>query len=163
MPTGYSGQGFSLRGEKARYVLPPSFRNTIAPTDADARTLCLAKHDRWDCLTGFAKSRVATFEAQATREEQAANAKGRDFDWDQRMAQLWGFKEVSFDASGRFILPDSLGRLCGMDGGICFIGGSPFFTLWSPDKLYAMDGSWAGQQALCREDEAEALAKAKRK
>ena len=30
-PAGYRGQGFSPRGDKGRYVLPPAFRNAIAP------------------------------------------------------------------------------------------------------------------------------------
>ncbi len=37
---GYRGQGFSLRGEKNRFVLPPSFRKVMAD-NGDENVLCL--------------------------------------------------------------------------------------------------------------------------
>ena len=160
-PAGYSGQGFSPRGDKGRYVLPPAFRNAIAPTDKDPRTLCLAKHDRWNCLTGFGLARTESFEAQLDREEDNAIRLGNGFDRELRSTQLWSFTEVPFDASGRFILPDHLAELGAIDQGICFLGGGQFFTLWAPKQLYAMDQAWAGQQALCRKLEADAKAKRK--
>ena len=160
-PAGYSGQGFSPRGDKGRYVLPPAFRNAIAPGERDPRTLCLAKHDRWNCLTGFGLARTESFEAQLDREEDNAIRLQKEFDRELRSTQLWSFTEVPFDASGRFILPDHLAELCAIDQGICFLGGGPFFTLWAPRQLYAMDAAWAGQQALCRKLEADAKAKRK--
>ena len=75
---GYSGQGFSPRGEKARYVLPPAFRNAIAPGKDDTRTLCLVKHDRWNCLAGFGLARTESFEAQLDREENNAVKLGKE-------------------------------------------------------------------------------------
>jgi len=159
--SGYSGQGFSPRGEKGRYVLPPAFRNAIAPTSADERVLCVAKHDRWNCLTGFGLGRKATFEAQLDREQESALRLGREFDRELRSIQLWSFSELSFDASGRFSLPDHLAELASIDEGICFLGGGQFFTLWAPKQLYAMDQAWAGQQALCRKLEADAKGKRK--
>ncbi len=161
--SGYSGQGFSPRGEKGRYVLPPAFRNAIAPGKDDERILCLGKHDRWDCLVGFGLSRTAMFEAQLDREEDNAVRLGKEFDREQRSTQLWTFSEIPFDASGRFVMPDHLGELCGIGEGICFLGGGQFFTLWAPKRLYAMDAGWEGQQAVCRKLEADAAAKGKRK
>src|SRR5690606_206023 len=160
---GYSGQGFSPRGDKSRYVLPPAFRNAIAPTDKDPRTLCLVKHDRWNCLTGFGLARTETFDAQLDREEDNAVRLGKEFDRELRSTQLWTFTEVPFDASGRFVLPEHLGELCNIDEGICFLGGGAFFTLWAPEQLYRMGPGWEGQQAVCRKLAAEAAAKGKRK
>ena len=160
-PAGYRGQGFSPRGDKGRYVLPPAFRNAIAPGERDPRTLCLAKHDRWNCLTGFDIARTETFEAQLDREQDSAISLKKEFDRDLRSTQLWSFIDVPFDASGRFVLPDHLAELCGIDDGICFLGGSPFFTLWAPEQLYAAGEAWAGQQALCRKLEADAKGKRK--
>ena len=151
--SGYSGQGFSPRGEKGRYVLPPAFRNAIASGPDDPRTLCLARHDRWNCLTGFGLSRTDSFEAQL----------GREFDRELRSIQLWTFSEIPFDASGRFVLPEHLAELCGIDGAICFLGAGQFFTLWAPEQLYKMGQGWEGQQAVCRKLEADAAAKGKRK
>jgi len=160
---GYSGQGFSPRGEKGRYVLPPAFRNAIAPGKDDDRTLCLAKHDRWNCLTGFGLARTASFSDQLDREEESALRLQKEFDRELRSTQLWTYSEVPFDASGRFVMPDHLAELCGIGEGICFLGGGQFFTLWAPKKLYAMGQGWEGQQAVCRKLEAEATAKGKRR
>ncbi len=160
---GYSGQGLSPRGEKGRYVLPPAFRNAIAPNPGDDRTLCLVKHDRWDCLTGFGLARTATFEEQLQREEDNAVKLNKEFDRELRATQLWTFSEIPFDASGRFVLPEHLAELCSIDAAICFLGGGPFFTLWAPKRLYAMGPGWEGQQAVCRKLEADAAAKGKRK
>ncbi len=41
----YSGQGFSQKGEKNRFVLPPAFRKAVAES-SDGKVLCLAKHER---------------------------------------------------------------------------------------------------------------------
>jgi len=160
-PAGYSGQGFSPRGEKGRYVLPPAFRNAIAPAAADTRTLCLVKHDRWNCLAGFGLARTESFDEQVGREEDNAVRLGKEFDRELRMTQLWSFSEVPFDASGRFVLPEHLAELCGIGEGICFLGGGQFFTLWSPKQLYAMGQGWEGQQAVCRKLEADAKGKRK--
>lgn len=158
---GYSGQGFSPRGDKGRYVLPPAFRNAIAPTDGDPRTLCLVKHDRWNCLVGFGLARTESFEAQLDREEDNAVRLGREFDREMRSIQLWSYSDVPFDASGRFVLPEQLADLCGIDEGICFLGGGQFFTLWAPKQLYGMGAGWEGQQALCRKLEGDAKGKRK--
>jgi MraZ protein len=158
---GYSGQGFSPRGEKGRYVLPPAFRNAIAPGKDDDRTLCLAKHDRWNCLIGFGLSRKDTFDAQLDREEENAVRRGEPFDRELRSTQLWTFSEIPFDASGRFVMPDHLAELCDIADGICFLGGGQFFTLWAPGQLYAMGAGWEGQQAVCRKLEADAKGKRK--
>ena len=162
-PSGYSGQGFSPRGDKGRYVLPPAFRNAIAPGERDPRTLCLVKHDRWNCLTGFGLASTDGFEQQLDREENSALRLHKEFDRELRSTQLWSFTEVPFDASGRFVLPDHLAELCAIDQGICFLGGGPFFTLWAPEQLYRMGAGWEGQQAVCRKLEADATAKGKRK
>ena len=56
--TGFSGQAFSLLGEKGRYVLPPAFRNLVKES-SDGRTLCIDRHPRLDCLTGGERCRIA--------------------------------------------------------------------------------------------------------
>lgn len=162
VPTGYSGQGFSPRGEKGRYVLPADFRKAIAPDENTPRVLCLARHDRWNCLTGFGLDRTAGFDALLDKQEDSALRLGKEFDRELRSMQLWNFTKVTFDSSGRFILPDHLAGLCNMDDAIAFLGGSPFFTLWAPKELYAMGAGFEGQQAIVRSMEADA-GKGKRK
>lgn len=157
----YSGQGFSQRGEKGRFVLPPAFRKAVKES-SEARVLCLAKHERWSCLTGFGLSRRDELDAQIDREEEQAIRRGADFDRDLRSMQLFGFVEVPFDESGRFVMPDHLAELGSLDEGVYFQGAGGFFTLWNPAELYLMGTGWEGAQAACRKLEADALSKGRK-
>lgn len=155
----YSGQGFSLRGEKGRFVLPPQFRKSVRDSSDGARILCLDKHDRWNCLTGFGLSRRPQLDAQIDREERVAIETAREFDRDLRQMQLFGFTEVPFDDSGRFVLPDYLGELAQIGGALYFHGAGGFFTIWNPVELARMGQGWAGAQAACAKLSAEAEAR----
>lgn len=149
-PISYAGQGFSPKGEKGRFVLPSDFRSAVKASSDGQRVLCLDKHDRFPCLVGFGLSRDREFAAQLDREEEIAIARDRDFDRDLRSLQLYGYLKVSFDESGRFILPEHLGGLGGIDDALYFHGGGAFFTLWNPENLFAMGAGWESAQASCR-------------
>jgi len=149
-PFSYRGQGFSLRGEKGRFVLPPAFRKVVRDSSHDSKVLCIAKHERWDCLTGFGLSRMDDLEEQLDREEERAIRLDKDFDRDTRSAQLYGFMELPFDDSGRFIMPDYLVELAGLEDQVFFQGGGAFFTIWNPARLMEMGDDWAAAKAACR-------------
>ncbi|MFN2098584.1 division/cell wall cluster transcriptional repressor MraZ [Altererythrobacter sp. MF3-039] len=159
---GYSGQAYSPAGDKGRFTLPPLFRKAVRES-SEGRILCLAKHDRWDCLTGFGLSRKPELEDQLDREEERAIRTGSDFDRDMRAMHLFGFSEVPFDDSGRFVMPEHLRDLAGIESGLYFQGAGRFFTIWNPDALQAMGPDWAPAQAACASLLAEAEAKGKRK
>ncbi len=159
----YSGQGFSLRGEKGRFVLPPQFRKSVRESSDGNRTLCLAKHERWNCLTGFGLSRKDAFTTQIDREEMLAIQRGQDFDRDLRKIQLFGFTEVPFDDSGRFVLPEHLLDLGRVGEGLFFQGAGDFFALWNPAEITQMGTGWEGAQAACAMLCAEASAGKSRK
>ncbi len=161
-PTGYGGQGFSARGDKGRFVLPPAFRHAISEMSGE-RVMCLAKHDRWPCLTAFGKDRPARFEEQLDREEEKAIRLGRDFDRELRSMQLWSFTEVPFDQSGRFVMPETMSELGRLEDSIYFQGIGAFFTLWNPAELETMGEGFEGAQAYCRSALSEADAKGGRK
>ncbi|WP_241657487.1 division/cell wall cluster transcriptional repressor MraZ [Aurantiacibacter suaedae] len=162
LPIQYKGQGFSLRGEKSRFVLPPSFRKDFADK-GDERILCLGKHERWPCLKAFSQSAIAGFEDILDREEEAALRRDKDYDRELRGAQLLSYVEVPFDASGRFVMPDHLTDLAGLGDEIFFQGGMPFFTIWAPEKLYSMGEAWENGKANCRTLAETAKKKAKAK
>lgn len=158
----YSGQGFSLQGDKSRFVLPPQFRKTVKESSSGSKVLCLAKHERWGCLTGFGLSRRDEFAAQLDREEEFAVRTEKPFDRDFRSMQLYGFNEVPFDDSGRFVIPDHLARLAGLGDQLYFQGAGSFFMIWSPENLGAMGDGWEGAQSACTDLVAEALAKGRK-
>ena len=151
----FSGQGFSLRGEKGRFVLPPAFRKPVAES-SDGKILCLGKHERWNCLTGFGLSRSAELNAKIERDEEKAISRGEPFDADLRRMQAFGFVELPFDSSGRFVMPDYLAELGQLGDAAFFHGSGDHFTLWNPEELYRMGAGWEGAQAACRALAAEA-------
>ena len=130
---GYSGQAFSPAGDKGRFVLPSAFRKAVKDSSG-ARILCLAAHDRFDCLVGFGLSRTEKLEAQLEREEEQ---------------QLFGFEQLPFDDSGRFVMPEHLRDLGKVDGGLYFQGAGDFFFVWNPAELALMGPEWKGAQASC--------------
>lgn len=159
---GYSGQAYSPAGDKSRFVLPPLFRKAVKESSG-ARTLCLAKHDRWNCLTGFGLSRKEELDAQLDREEELAYKVGREFDRDLRAMQLFGFVEIPFDDSGRFVMPDHLRALGHVNDGLYFQGAGRFFTIWAPDQLSAMGPEWESAKAACDNLLSDVEAKARKK
>ena len=117
---------------------------------SDGRILCLAAHDRFACLVGFGLSRTAKLDAQLEREEERAIRLGlADFDRDVRAQQLFGFEQLPFDESGRFVMPEHLRDLGNVGEGLYFQGAGDFFFVWNPDELDRMGPEWKGAQAAC--------------
>ena len=146
----YSGQFLSPKGDKDRYVLPANFRRTVTESSSGKNLLLVAKHEKWECLIGYGESRRDGLLDQIDREEQLAATAQQPFDRDMRYFQLFDSTEISYDNSGRFIIPAHLRHLVGITGNIFIQGAGPFFTLWSPDVLAAQQGpQWASAQAAC--------------
>lgn len=158
-PAGYRGQGFSLRGDKDRFVLPPLFRKVFAELGDDG-TLCIGKHPDYTCLRAFGLSRTEMFEDILDKEEDNAVRRGQDYKREVRSTKMWVFTEVPFDKSGRFVLPPQFGKVGGIGDNICFLGGGNFITLWDLDQLDDAGEDWEDQYALCLAEAEEARAKA---
>lgn len=158
----YSGQGFSLQRDKNRFVLPAPFRSTLKQS-SDGPVVCLAKHDRWDCIVGFGLSRLDEFNAQIEQEQAIALQRGEPFDTDKRAMDLFGFHEVPFDGSGRFVLPDPIATTAGIGDQLYFHGAGKFFTAWNPEALARMGEGWESAQAICASLAAKEIAKVQRK
>lgn len=154
----YNGEGFSLRGEKGRFVLPPDFRKPVRDSGDGERILCLAKHDRWPCLIGFGLSREAELHAQIEHEERVAIERGQEYDRELRALQLFGFAKIPFDDSGRFVLPERYHKLGRVEDRLYFRGGGSFFTLWNPLELAGMGAGWEEAQAGCADLAGDAAA-----
>lgn len=147
---GYSGQAYSPAGDKGRFVLPPAFRKAVKESSGGNRTLCMAAHDRFDCLVGFGLSRIEKLHAQLDNEEERAIRLGQTaFDREVRAQQLFGFEQLPFDDSGRFVMPEHLRDLGRVADGLYFQGAGDFFFIWNPDELAQMDAGWKSAQASC--------------
>jgi len=150
LPVIFSGQGFSPKGDKDRFVLPAAFRKAVTESSAGKNLLLVSKHATWPCLIGYGLSRREGLLAQIDREEEMASRAGQPFDRDMRYFQLFDDVEIGFDNSGRFVIPAHLRKLAGIGEAIYAQGAGPFFTLWAPEVLSQQDGpQWASAQAAC--------------
>ena len=145
-PTAFRGQGFSLRGDKNRFVLPAAFRQAVRDASYNNKTICLTKHDRFKCLTAFGLARVDGFHSKLEREQ---DVHGKDFDWDMMAQQLYGCDEAPFDDSGRFVIPEHLLRLAGIGEQLYFRGAGDFIFIWAPEELARAGEGWESAQAAC--------------
>jgi len=130
----YNGPGFSPMGDKGRFVLPAKFRKTLKDSNAGEKYLYLDKHPFYPCLIGFG----APYKAELSSGIQADAANPRERA-SMRM-QLYSFFDVPFDESGRFVLPRAYFKLGRIEDAIYFHGNGPYFTLWNPEVLMAMEG-----------------------
>lgn len=163
-PVSYSGYAFSPAGDKGRYVLPPGFRKAVKESSGGSKTLCLAAHDKFDCLVGFGLSRIEKLQQRLDDEQERAIRSGdAEFDYDTRAQQLFGFEQIPFDDSGRFVMPEYLRDLGMVEDGLFFSGAGDSFMIWNPAELERQGPAFKGAQAACRKQVAEAAAKAKAK
>ena len=91
----------------------------------------------------------AHVEALEREEERAIRLGDAGFDRDVRAQQLFGFEQLPFDDSGRFVMPEHLKELGKIEGGLYFQGAGAFFFVWNPAQLAQMGPEWKGAQASC--------------
>jgi MraZ protein len=148
---GYNGQAYSPPGEKGRFVLPSAFRKAVKESSGGSRILCLAAHGKYDCLIGYGTSHLPQLRAQLDREEERAIRLGdTSFDRDARAGQLFTYEALSFDESGRFVMPDHLRELGKVEEGLFFQAAGDFILVWAPDELFRMGPEFKSAQIACR-------------
>lgn len=154
----YNGQGFSLRGEKDRFVLPPEFRKAVRDSGDGERVLCLQIHPDLKCLVAFGPSREAELDAQLDREEEIALQRGVPFNRMLRSSQLFGFTRIPFDDSGRFVMPPRFIKGANLDTRLFFQGAGAEFLIFNPDELAKLGDEWKHAKSGAEDCEAQALA-----
>lgn len=131
----YSGSALSAIDDKGRLSVPSFLRKDLIAS-SEGRVLCLGTHEKWDCLIGFGLSRKAEMLAEITREEDIAIARGEPYDRDAAGARKFSsLQELSFDASGRFILSPMMQAMGELDDKVLFLGIGKTFSLWNPELL----------------------------
>lgn len=163
-PVIYSGNHFSLVGEKGRFVLPPKFRSLVIQSSGDRPQLYLGKHEKWDCLVGFGESRLTDIYADLEEQQDLARKRGEEFDYDTKAQMAVGTCEpVTIDGSGRFVVPNGLAGPGRVGKEMHFIGHIKFFTLWNPVELNKMGPEFDTAKSMCASFQEEARTKARKK
>jgi len=131
----YSGSAISAIDDKGRLSVPAFLRKNLIASSND-RILCLGTHEKWGCLVGFGLSRKVDMLAEIDREEATAIARGEPYDRDAAGARKFSsLQDLSFDASGRFVLPPMLQAIGGLENKVLFHGIGSLFCLWNPQTL----------------------------
>jgi MraZ protein len=134
-------QGSALNAVDAKgRVSVPAFLRSVIERRGDARTIVLAKHDAFACLSaydpGYAALKHAKIERQFEKDELNPDA---ELAYQARTLMAFGAtEEVPYDSSGRIVLPPMMRKKGGIDDLALFLGAGETFQIWNP-KLFLAD------------------------
>lgn len=136
-------QGSALNSVDAKgRVSVPAFLRTVIERRGDARTIVLAKHDAFACLSAYDPAFAALKHAKLERllEKQETDP-AAELDHARRTMMAFGAtEEVPYDTSGRIVLPPMMRRKGGIEDLALFIGVGETFQVWNP-SLFLKDKS----------------------
>lgn len=131
----YSGAAFSAIDDKGRVAIPAEFRSLVEDSSG-GRSLLITRHPTDDCLIGLGESRKQEMLDEIDREEEVALRRGEPFDRNRAARNKFSvLQKVSFDASGRFVMPPMLRAIAGLTDHVFMFGEGFHFCIWSPEKL----------------------------
>ncbi len=135
----FTGKWLNTVDAKGRVSVPAPILKVITArsddTDAKAKAMMLARHERDQAIRGFEKSYLALAYRDMRSKQEADIAANRPTD--SRFAHagtLFGStEEIAIDGSGRIILPPGLRRRAGIADAALFVGTGETFEIWSPE------------------------------
>ena len=134
-------QGSALNAVDAKgRVSVPAFLRSVIERRGDARTIVLAKHDNFACLSAYDPAYAALRHEKLERllEKQETDP-AAELDYARRTMMAFGAtEEVPYDSSGRIIVPPMMRRKGQLDELALFIGVGETFQIWNP-KLFLAD------------------------
>ena len=134
-------QGSALNAVDAKgRVSVPAFLRSVIERRGDARTIVLAKHDSFACLSAYDPAYAALRHEKLERllEKQETDP-AAELDYARRTMMAFGAtEEVPYDSSGRIIVPPMMRKKGQLDELALFIGVGETFQIWNP-KLFLAD------------------------
>ena len=134
-------QGSALNAVDAKgRVSVPAFLRSVIERRGDARTIVLAKHDSFACLSAYDPAYAALRHEKLERllEKQETDP-AAELDYARRTMMAFGAtEEVPYDSSGRIIVPPMMRRKGQLEELALFIGVGETFQIWNP-KLFLAD------------------------
>ena len=128
-------QGSALNAVDAKgRVSIPAFLRSVVERRGDARTIVLAKHDSFPCLSAYdpayAALKHAKLERLLEKEETSAQA---ELEYQQRNLMAFGAtEEVPYDSSGRIVMPPMMRCKGAIEDVALFLGAGETFQIWNP-------------------------------
>ena len=134
-------QGSALNAVDAKgRVSVPAFLRGVVERRGDARSIVLAKHQSFPCLSAYDPAYAALMHAKLERllEKEETNAKAQ-LEYQQRNLMAFAAtEEVPYDSSGRIVLPPMMRRNGKIEELALFLGAGETFQIWNP-KLFLKD------------------------
>ena len=146
-------QGSALNGVDAKgRVSVPAFLRSVIERRGDARTIVLAKHETFPCLSAYdpayAALKHSKIERLLEKNEQEAGA-----ELAYQQSNLLAFavsEEVPYDSTGRILLPAMMRRKGGIADLALFLGVGETFQIWNPQTLLGDDRIPEDLKDVCR-------------
>jgi len=129
----FQGRALNAADGKGRVSIP-SFLRTVIERRGDARTVVLAKHESFPCLSAYdpayAALKHAKLERLLEKEETSPDAQ---LEYQQRNLMAFAAtEEVPYDPSGRIVLPPMMRRKGELLELALFLGAGETFQIWNP-------------------------------
>jgi len=132
----FQGSALNAVDAKGRVSIPASLRSVIERR-GDARTIVLAKHEAFPCLTAYDPAYAALLHSKLERLNEKEET-GADAAIEYQQRNLMAFaatEEVPYDSSGRILFPPMM-RMKGQIGDLAlFLGTGETFQVWNPELL----------------------------
>ena len=133
-------QGSALNAVDAKgRVSVPAFLRSVIERRGDARTIVLAKHDRFPALSAYDPAYAALMHAKLERllEKQETDPEA-ELAYQRRTMMAFGAsEEVPYDSSGRILLPPMMRRKGQIADLALFLGAGETFQIWNPQQFLA--------------------------
>jgi MraZ protein len=134
----FQGSALNAVDTKGRVSIP-SFLRSVVERRGDARTIVLAKHEAFACLSAYDPAYAALKHSKLERllEKEETNPDAA-LEYQQRNLMAFAAtEEVPYDSSGRILFPPMM-RLKGQIGDLAlFLGAGETFQIWNPKLLLA--------------------------
>ena len=138
MALDYLFQGSALNAVDGKgRVSIPSFLRGVIERRGDARTVVLAKHENFPCLSAYDPAYAALKHAKLERLLEKEET-GPDAELEYQQRNLMAFaatEEVPYDSSGRIVFPPMMRRKGQIGELALFLGTGETFQIWNPQLL----------------------------
>jgi MraZ protein len=136
----FLGSALTTIDPKGRMAIPAIFRNPIITSSSGESSVVFSYNAQAQCLQGYGTERLSALLAQMRRREELANESGEEF----RTEIVGGPRfnataTISFDGSGRLILPKMLVAMAKIEKHVFFSGNGTDFSVWGVEHLLTLD------------------------
>lgn len=148
----FLGSALTTIDPKGRMAIPANFRNPLIYGSKGESIAVLSFNTEGQCLQGSGTARLDSLLLQMQQREEMANAQGEEF----RTEVFGGARftttfRITFDGSGRLILPKLLVAMARIDKHVFFSGNGTDFSVWGVEHLLSLDDPrLASQQYVAR-------------